>query len=603
MILLLDTIEQGLRHKHYDRTVDKAELWTSLVSGEGLDVYLEQFNMRESDALFSQRKRLTQHIVQSVCKNVRDIEYKVPRSTTIKRVVAYTEKDAEKAKDLREVTKHFWGNESVTDYMDTRWIELNDTDPNSFVVIEWSDFDDDERADPYPYEVYSKNAIMYEYYNKVLQYLISHKLIYPTMKAEKEGSKDNQIEEYTLYLPNESIKVIEIKKPINIPANKRVITEFEGGNSYILLEDNRVFQVFMPEPHGLGFVPAIQVGYVRDAFTKGTTYLPPWWAAEKVLMNILSAKSELDLTVALHVFPQKLQYVNRCSNRECNSGKLPTGDTCRECNGLGYQVITSAQESILIPMPKEKEEIVDLANLIKYIYPPVDLVKFQDEYIEKLSQRCLQFVYNSEIYSRKQVAETATGRSIDLQAVYDTLYPMVVKMGNDWEWMITTVAEITDLDEGLIVSYNYSKDFKLKTLEDYYAELKLVTDSNASGFIKTSIESDIATIIYEDDEAALMRYITLRRFYPFSGDTQEQIAMKMTQFYLPDFYKTLWTSYGFIFNEIEIEFTSETDGITFFALAPTKQWEIIKKKVDEITEQQKTANPPPAIDFDIEEEE
>jgi hypothetical protein len=83
-----------------------------------------------------------------------------------------------------------------------------------------------------------------------------------------------------------------------------------------------------------------------------------------------------------------------------------------------------------------------------------------DGYVEKLSKRALQMVYNSEIYSREQIAETATGRNIDMQAVYDTLYPLVKAMAKDWEFMVTTIADITDLSIPTI-SFTFSKDFKL----------------------------------------------------------------------------------------------------------------------------------------------
>ena len=106
--------------------------------------------------------------------------------------------------------------------------------------------------------------------------------------------------------------------------------------------------------------------------------------------------------------------------------------------------------------------MIDLQQLVHYVYPPVDLVKFMDEYVDKLSKRAMQFVYNSEIYSRQEVAETATGRNIDMQAVYDTLYPLVKAMAKDWEFMVGTISDVTEIP--VTYSFTFSKDFKLKSV-------------------------------------------------------------------------------------------------------------------------------------------
>ena len=154
---LFEIIRKDKRHEHYDYIVKRTKAWRAIVSGKGIDEYYTQFNQRETDEQFLQRKRITQQITSSVCKNVRDIEFKVPRSNSITKVIA-TESNEENLNAFTEILNQFWGDSSLNDYMDVRWVELNDTDPNSFVVIEWGDFEEDEHAQPYPFEVKSRGS-------------------------------------------------------------------------------------------------------------------------------------------------------------------------------------------------------------------------------------------------------------------------------------------------------------------------------------------------------------------------------------------------------------------------------------------------------------
>jgi uncharacterized protein (DUF1499 family) len=540
---VIDIIRTKKRHEHYEYIVERTKAWRAIVSGEGLDDYMQQFNQRETDDQFKQRKTLTKQITSSVCKNVRDIEFKVPRSNSITRVIA-TE-SAESLIDFNKILHDFWGDSTMDDYIDTRWIELNDTDPNAFIVLEWQPFEKDEHAAPYPFEVKSEEAIYYEYDNNKLQFLVA--------LTDKT---------FTGYWPNETIKFEQItdettlKKLSNLKDGDEVVMVLleDGEGVNVIRIGDLFYEIYTPVPHNLGCVPAFQPGYMRDLAKDGHTFLPPWWAAESVLMNLVKSKSELDLTIALHVFPQKITYAPKCHNKGCKDGQLLEGSgTCPTCKGMGYVIHTSAQDAIIIPMPKDtnKETIFDLSQMVYYVYPPVDLVKFMDQYVKDLSKQALQFVYNSEIYSREQVAETATGRNIDMQAVYDTLYPLVKAMAKDWEFMVNTISDITEIE--VTCSFTFSKDFKLKSIDGYYADLSLANTAGASPYIKSNIEDDIARIVYAEDKQALAKYFTLKAFNPFPGDTPEVIALKMTQNYVPISAKVLYSVFGFIFDDLERE--------------------------------------------------
>lgn len=536
--ILYAQMRSGTPHAYYKENCDNARLYRAITSGRGLDEYMHQFKPREDAELFEQRKRITCHIVPSVCKNVRDVEYKVPRSNSITKIYNVAEGKDEQAKALHEILDRFWGRYSFDNYIALRWIELNDTDPNAFVVIEWKPFDKTKRAQPYPYEVTSEMAWNYQYDNNILQWLLV-----------KDGAN------FTIYGANCSLKLQEIDVRTQF---KELPTHINEDGKEVVFQDmtfvrfkKKYYLLIEPIPHEIGVVPAIQVGYMRDPSTNGLTYLPPWWAALPTLRNLITAKSELDLTEALHVFPQKIRYAPRCQDRNCNGGMLIDGSgKCPTCKGSGYLGHASSQDEITLALPKNKDEMVDLVNLVHYVAPPADLIKYMDDYVDKLSARCMKAVYNSEIYSRQQVSETATGKNIDLQAVYDTLYPMVEEMAMDWEFLIAVIQEITELTD-IKAMFIFSKDFKLKSLDNYYADLATVNSSGASSFIKASIEDDIARMLYADDKYQYARYLTKRRFNPFSGDSESMIQAKLRNVKVLDESKILFLNFEMIFDQLE----------------------------------------------------
>ena len=573
---LLDVI-RGKRHPFYGRTVSHAKDMSALITGEGMDDMMRQFNKREDDVLFAQRKRITQHITKTVCGNLMKPMYKIPRSNGAQRILMYKGDDGSRKDELEAILNRFWGKKSLDNWMNTRFIELNNIDPNTFVVLEWKDFDADfERARPYPFEVSAVNSLMFEMEAGILTYFVAF--------LEVEENKELR-PRYTIYTPDYAIVATkltddEVRVLFRVlPKIGEVVTI--NGNDYIVVNDRAdVYRLDYPKPYNLGYVPAFQVGYKRDLFSGGVTYVSALDDAKPILMKMVKANSELDLTMALHTFPQKIQYVRRCNAPSCSHGELPDGKQCGQCHGTGMDVHTSAQDAILLELPRNPEDVISLANIIRYEAPPVDLVKFQADYIEKLSERCKTAIYNSEIFSRQEVAETATGKNIDLQHVYDALYPLAEDYSYKWKFCVKAVADITDMIENLIYDYFFPKDFKMKSLSELYLDLKAINDSKASFFVKQNIENDIALYIYQDDSREYLKYRTKQAFYPFSGRDEKEAALIVATNLTTEFYKVMWANYGIIFDEIERE--QYEKGVDFYRLTRPRQWDIIEAKVKSI---------------------
>jgi hypothetical protein len=581
--ILTNVVRDKKRHEHYERTIKVAEKCYRLSTGDGLEKDLQRFQPRESDEMFEQRLRITKHIVPTIVKNLIDVQYKVPRSNSITRVLKYeNDNTSARTQEFEDILDGFWGTDSFDQWMETRMVELNNVDPNAFMVVEFKDFDPDkEHLQPYPFEVTSKMAVMYEYDNKVLQYLaVQQEIEFKKGKETTTGTKT------TLYTTNQAY-ILEQTWDQAVWSNL-VKDEWykRGGIIYIRFEDNMYF-LTEPEPYDLEVIPAERIGYKRDLITNGETYVSPYWDTVPLLDKTIKANSELDLAMCLHAFPQKIITGMRCDNEQCLGGYVTyvdektgkeTRTICPRCQGIGMLPHTSAQDVVIVHLPEAKEEQLSLDNIVRYIYPPIDLLNFQDEYIEKLTWRAKQTMFNSDIFTREEVAETATGKNIDLQNVYDTLWPFAQRYAQLWEFYVKVISELTDMDEKLIYSFHFDKDFKMKTTTELYGDLRTAAESGADEHALDEIQADIMRNIFANSPDDFRRWVVMDSFKPFKGKTNEQKMAIMASNNTTPFYKILYENYENIFNEIDIK---EPD---FYIKNRDKQWEILKQRVAKIQE-------------------
>jgi hypothetical protein len=185
-------------------------------------------------------------------------------------------------------------------------------------------------------------------------------------------------------------------------------------------------------------------------------------------------------------------------------------------------------------------------------------------------------MFNSDIFTREQIAETATGKNIDMQNVYDTLWPEACKHADMWTFFVQIIAGLTDMEEGLRVLFAYDKDFKMKSTTELYADLEKANTSGADSFAIQDIQQDIARNIFVNNPTEFQKYLVRQDFYPFSGKSEaEKITIK-TSGNTTKFNKVLDDNYGVIFDYIELQ---EPD---FYQMDKTKQWEILQAEVKKI---------------------
>jgi hypothetical protein len=272
----------------------------------------------------------------------------------------------------------------------------------------------------------------------------------------------------------------------------------------------------------------------------------------------MKTDSELDLSTAMTAFPQRFAYVDKCSARDCNSGKLLDGITdCPNCHGTGMQPLHGGVKDVItLPLPRNPADMIDLEKMLVYKAPPIDLLTFNKDYIDYLRVLIHTMMFNNEIATRSETATavTATEMNFGTDNMNDTLYPFARNYSSLWEFVVQDIATFTDLGEGLTLHHEFPNDFKMKGILELATELKAFKDAGASTSTISAIEDDINEILYSDRPGDLKKIQVKSMMNPFRGYSEANVRLLISQGMTTEYYATLWANLEVVFNQLETDF-------------------------------------------------
>lgn len=600
--ILFSTIDGDLKHQDYKRVTEIAEDFEIYATGLGISKKLIQFSPRENEEQFAQRLRLTKTTTQDMFNSCLGPINKVGK-TPAKEAFEFKNKEAgdDQKKALADSASKFYGKKSVKSYLVERLPQLDSTDPNGFIVIEFYPTDKVNTYQGYPFEVNSKEAVNYFYKNNTLQWLI----VKNDSPIEDKDGKITCGSKFTIYLSDNSITAVQIHKD-KVESYKqlnRIEAELTKENYNQLPEllagvdrpleyllqvgekgQERYFIVRNLE-HKIGFVPANRVGSVKDIATRNRTCVPLIMPAQPYFEKAIKAVSEFDLSTCLHLFPQKIQYTDACDGYTdktgttgCHNGYNPEGELCKTCNGSGMKVHKSSMDLIQLRLPKNPEDMMNLENLLVYKYPPIDLLKFQEDLaLHKYRYMANKAVYNSEVFAQEGT-NTATEKLVDLESVYDTLSPYAENWSEMYVFIMEALAKLINID--VEVYHSFPKDFKMVTYQQLLEQYKIANENNAPAYIKKALTRDLSNKLYVDQPEELLKIAVKEKFYPFPGKTETDIALIITNDMTTDELKVLQNHFDYIFNELE--FDARAKDTDFYSLAEGLQKSLIEAKVKQL---------------------
>lgn len=515
-----EVIEEGKKHRYYQRTVDVANFAWDMLTGEGerLEEQVRSIRPHETDDQKAQRVRVNNPLTPFSLNQVVSVFRKTRRAEGIRFV--WDHKTEKAREELDKVFGDFYANQDLKSWAFDAFEYYTFWDPNAFFVVE-SVTEEDGQKWFYPFEVRSEEAIFYEHKNGDLQYLIVRQI----EEVEVAGSTKKR-KDFYFYGVGFALHYKEI---VEGQDDTQYLSE---GYQYEGIEpkdggDRFLFKMFET---GIKTLNVFSFGVFRDGQTKRNTFVTPFEPARFLLKDMVRDKSLDDLSTLVHNFPQKLVYGPKCEYESpemerCDWGYIG-GDhkrPCPNCDGKGILTHTTEQDVIILALPESNEGFFPLSQLIHYATQSEWLPKFQADKLERLVQKVFLAVFQTEVYNQAQVRSTATEKLLEWDKVYDTLEPYAVAIAKTVPLAASVIAEFIEVKTADFSAAMYvPRDFKMRGEPELLALLQSANNADAIPEVREAISIDLLGRFYRNnpDEIALIK--ALRYWLPWKDRTFDQ---------------------------------------------------------------------------------
>jgi hypothetical protein len=590
----MEVAKDDFKHQDYKHVTELAVLYKQLLTGQNLDDLIRQFNTREDDNQFKQRKQLTVLVTPAITHKLITPERKITTAQTIAKEFYYDKDDEAKRKRLTEVLGEFYNGGGVDRFLSDVFLDLYDTDPNAFMLFLFNNYDNRiETPVIYSVTIPSAEAVDYSFVNNELEYLIIKKDI-----QYKDGESTKKGAYYTIFAKNEQVSFTQVGTDTFAGAIEGRLVNAEGvveqvqeDATYYLKLGNKLYAVKFYN-HNAGRVPAIRVGNIPDIETDGRTCINNWHAAVPYLKKSIKTCSELDLTESLHVFPQVFEYQPKCNGSvvdgnliPCSGGLQPDGKTCGACNGTGYQSHRSAQDKIVLGLPRSPQDIFDLQKLKTYVSAPIDILDRLIERLETHEKKAIEAVYNSDRFIKSSFAKTATGEQIDYQSIHDSLKRVMERYSDVYRFTIIINAAFNDIADGLQVRHQFGRHLGFETEQDILTKIQMARSANVPPYIISQMNNDLIYVTYADYPDIIRIAEVKQRLFPFDGYDTSTINLMISQGHVPMEDVILYSNFNRIIKE------AETTIPQFYSLAPQRQQDIVMGIVQRIRAELESQKP------------
>lgn len=458
------------------------------VKGIGVQEFLAQIEGYENEAQYNLRKKLAKPATVPIVSKETEPFTKIFSAQGFSRYYQFADGGQEKLeRDFREYLGGDIGDgENMFQWM-KQWLDKVNFDSSGVFMIE---LPAEATIVPEPYLTFRSILEIHDYSFR------GNKVEYIIFKTEKRTSDGVRYDEY---------RVVDDK--------------FD----YIVRAKDGAFQIIddLTIPNPFGFVPARVISNQRDSISKArTTFI--WKAIETCDEYLLDASIQV-ITKKLHGFPRFWARQKDC--RKCKgSGYIsligpdkitPIKNKCDDCKGLGHALKQDVSDITIVPNLTEQGQ-PDNVPVMGYVQPELETPKQQVEELERLAKVIHIGIWSNNDQERSsKLSETATGRILDVQALWDKLQS-VSENAQEVELFVTnTMGAIRygSAYKGAII--NYGKKYFVRTADEVE---QLYLTAKKGGLPSSLLDAYVEEIIYirfGNDPLELQRQLKLNEIEPF----------------------------------------------------------------------------------------
>ena len=517
MILTIEQISEILKENPNKNMMDLAKERNRRLSvhlyGTGMRAYMGQINSFENEDQYAVRERYA--------RSNRDIMSRITRPIdkvfSAKGGSTYYNLPDNKEQEFRSRLLNAENGLSLRKWIEQYWKQAYLSDPMGLVFMEI-----DNKGDAYP--TYKGVSDIYTY--------------------EPDGRRLE-----CLFLMEKGLNGVNLFQNNKNHERYRVVDDV---NDMIVEWDGKNASVISTVPNYFGFVPGI---INSDIPILNTLYFEsPLWEIVEIADEYLRECSVKSVYKLLHGFPKSWKYAMPCPN--CRGSGNIEAEPCKACNGTGVRLKSDVADTLVLPLPDTRDDVVIAPNVAGYIAPPLDTWERMSAELQLLENIMFETLWGTQRADDGD-NNTATGKFIDTQPVNDRLS----KISDAAEVVERFVTDCMgklyygDLYNGS--SINYGRRFSIEApdtiLEKYInARREGAPDTVLDDLLREHLQAK-----YENNSMEMRRQLKSLELEPFPHLTSAQVQNLnvgaldyIKKVYYSDFLKTI-SEHEIIFSAIE----------------------------------------------------
>jgi hypothetical protein len=585
---LVDVISFGLTHPYYDDCINVSKYAFKVNSADAEDQkeIIEKYRKHETKEEKKQRIRITNPITSVPLGMVYAYFEETFRTDGIKKKVDHPN---QRIKELIDQNfKQFYHGESLHEYLHETLLFLNRFDPNGWVIFESNLIENDrgerEALKVYPVIATCKEAIDFKLSESgQVEYLIVE-FERTEMITRGQTAREDVFDDFYLYGAGFNWHFAETKS-----GAEHAIDYEAQGYERIDIKD----QMFFVRSFSTGTkeVPAIRAGAYLSGYHGNKIAETPVESAKPILNDLMGEKSLFDTQKVVHIFPEKMEYVKKCSYEHPEYGFCENGYygghygqdvyRCGSCNGTGKLVVSSEQQNKTFAWPDDAADLIDLSKITHYVERPINIVEFYEQRIDKLIAMVKMVAFNQEeIDLRSLTNKTATEIKIQDDRINNKIAPFAQKTAKAWELAHRVAFQMYGLEDP-VVNMTHPHDYKLKSVKELISEFEQAKAAGQPYEVLWSITTDILTKQHRNNPEMVNDIQAFQAWKPLKDKPPEEIFFIIQNRSNEDFDRLLWENWDRVVRAIK---TAQGDNY-FYLQSIERQAELIRDEVEAIRQQ------------------
>lgn len=295
------------------------------------------------------------------------------------------------------------------------------------------------------------------------QYLIDSNAVCLVMPTELSIESTEYLKPYPIIFNSDNVYEYKYNELAILKSNDKAIFKkgrnlnTEGDKFYVVTKEYiqiweqtaKSYDLVTEWNHNLGYLPCFKLrGVVNCAYEKEIVWESRINSIIPRLNKVARQDSDLDAGIVTHLYPEAWEYASqpcmKCFDYTIgqSTGKVKSGDSyvgCSSCSGTGIVANSGPYKKLVIRPTNQNMGESPIPTPPKgYIDKPIEIIKIQDEIIEKNTYKALSAI-NMQFLIQTPANQSGYAKDVDR----DELNNFVYSIAEDLVWIMDKIYKVS----------------------------------------------------------------------------------------------------------------------------------------------------------------